>query len=232
MARHRCLFSLPTLVSLALLSVPRAGFAAPDAALQPPTLDETPVVFEGVAVVQQKAVTKGGKFIFSPSFSFDLSDGPKTMYSTNLSLGYAISDFWEIYLTGSPFYISQERSIVERIRSVELADPDSALAIEMASPKYHVGAQIHWAFGYGKDSLGLNTLVRSDTFLRLGGAQIYYDGGDTGLRFHGGVGKTYFFNKWAGVRPEFGVNYLQTIVGSVKRFTTVFAVEIGLVGYL
>ena len=88
-----------------------------------------------------------------------------------------------------------------------------------------------WAPLYGKDSLGVRSIVRSDTFFKFGVMWIMYGHGD-GSRFQLGVGKTYFVGKQVGLRVTASGNYVQTIVDKVKDFTPIFMLEAGVVGYL
>lgn len=67
---------------------------------------------------------------------------------------------------------------------------------------------------------------------------IFYEGGQSGLKIHGGIGKTYFLDDWLGFRFAATGNYIQTIrsigvsTGSAKVFKFFAIVEAGLVFYL
>lgn len=209
-----------------------AADAQVDRKLQPPSDEETErsPVFSDISVVQKKAQQKAGKFLLAPFFSLDFSDGPKTMYSINLNAGYAISDFWEVYVNFVPHFFVTSRSIEEKISSLTLQGGQKA-SIAFTEPKYQAGIEILYAFGYGKDSIGAERLVRSDTFLKLGGEMIFYDG-DKGARIHVGVGKTYFLSKVTGFRVAIGANWAQTITDSVKQFQFMATLETGMTFYL
>jgi hypothetical protein len=82
-----------------------------DRSLEPTVSDEISSLFENVVAVQRKAKVKSGKFLFAPYLSFDFSDSPQTMYAFNFNMGYAIGEFFEIYLNYVPSYVNNERSI-------------------------------------------------------------------------------------------------------------------------
>jgi hypothetical protein len=153
------------------------------------------------------------------------------MYGVNLSVGYALSDFWEIYLNVAPTFLNSKRSIVEKIESLTLQGGGKA-SIDAALAQQQYGLEILWAPLYGKDSLGLRNIVRSDTFLKFGAFVIEYTGGQQGMKFNTGIGKTYFVGKRGGFRITASGNYLQTIVDGVKKFQAAAVLEAGLVFYL
>jgi hypothetical protein len=194
-------------------------------------------VFKDMVVVQRKAKEKGGKFLFNGFGSFDFSDGPVTMYGLNTNFGYAFSDFWEVYLNYVPMFITQERSIVGKVSSLTLDETQCVdttrtctAQITYARPKSQIGVEILWIPAYGKDSWGPYSIVRSDTFFKLGVGTINYDSG-SGSRYSLNLGKTYFISDHFNFRIAAGMAYLQTIVDSVKRFNTVAILESGLVFY-
>ena len=151
------------------------------------------------------------------------------MYSFNVNPGYAISDFWEVYLAFAPFYVTQKRDIVEQIES-------TGNTIVASKAKYSYGAELVWSPLYGKDSLGSRTIIRSDTFLKFGAHKVVYDT-DSGLNFVLGLGKTYFLTKHIGLRGVVNGNYTQTILytqgktNPEKKFRLFATVEAGMVFY-
>lgn len=225
-------------LSLALtLGHATADESAPvlDRSIKPVTDDSEPneevsSVFRDMGVVQRKAMSKSQKLLLSPYFSMDFSDGPYTMYGVNIDIGYAISDFWEIYINTTPFFINNQRSIVKKVEALDLPDSQTA-TISAPLAKRQLGIELLWAPLYGKDSLGARTVIRSDTFFKIGVMQIFYVG-DTGLKFHAGIGKSYFFSKRFGFRITAAGNYQQTIVGGLKSFNTAATLETGLIFYL
>src|SRR5690606_26801909 len=123
--------------------------------------EEFSPILKDMGVVQQKAIAKSGKFLLSSFMSLEFSDGPYTMYGINLKPGYAVSDFWEVYLNIVTHYFVLDRSIVQKIENLELSDPGRKASIRGPKPKYQIGAEVHYAFGYGKESIGLYRLLRS-----------------------------------------------------------------------
>lgn len=180
-------------------------------------------IFEDVVVVQRKAKDKRGKFLFNPGMTFDFSDGPTTLYTTNLNLGYATSDFFEIYLNYVPSFITQNRSIVKKLS-------DLSIDIKAAKPKMQYGVEMLWLPAYGKDSWGPYSIVRSDTFFKLGYSIISFDAG-SGSRLAFVVGKTYFISNWFNLRMGAGLNVLETIVDDKKQSSPVAVIESGLMFY-
>ncbi len=191
--------------------------------------DQVTSVFRDIVVVQRKAKDKAGSFLFHPGISFDFSDGPISMYTLNANLGYALSDFWEIYLNLVPAFLVQERAIVKKVGSLQLAE-DRQATITYAKPKTQYGVEILWLPAYGKDSWSPYRIVRSDTFFKFGWSQINYDQG-TGGKAALLLGKTYFLSNWMNLRLAAGFNYVQTIVDEEKKFNGVAVLESGLVFY-
>lgn len=187
-------------------------------------------VFQDVVVVQRKAKQKEGKFLFSTSASLDFSDGPITMYGFNTNFGYAISNFWEIYLNYTPFFVTNERKIVSQVQEFQDQNGDQ-LDITYSKPKSMLGLELFWLPAYGKDSWGPYRIVRSDTFFRFGAGTIAYEGSDTGSKYSLMIGKTYFLSPLFNLRFSGGFNYVQTIVQEKKSFNTVAVLEGGLVFY-
>jgi hypothetical protein len=73
-------------------------------------------------------------------------------------------------------------------------------------------------------------IVRSDTFLKAGAAMTQFDAG-SGLRFFGGIGKSFFLTQFLSYRFAVTGGYAQTIVDSQKSFSFMAFLELGLVGY-
>lgn len=192
--------------------------------------DEVSAVFEDVVVVQRKAKDKARKVLFNVYGSFDFSDGPVTMYGLNTNVGYAISDFWEIYLNFVPAFITNERSIVKKVSSLKL-DANTYASIKYAKPVNQTGVELLWAPAYGKDSWGPKSLVRSDTFFKLGVATIKYEDGESGLRYTLVLGKTYFLADWFNLRVGAGMAEVQQVIDNEKDFRNVAILEAGWIYY-
>lgn len=201
-----------------------------DNTLAPNADEEVSNVFRDMGVVQRRAMRKEDRFVFSGYGSLDFSDGPYSNYSFHINPGYAFRDDLEVYANIVPFYIVNKRSIVDKVSSLTLASGQRA-SITAATPKYQFGVEVMWAPLYGKDSLGISKVVRSDTFLKLGASQIQYDT-TTGLNFKLGVGKTFFLGKSAGLRFCVDYGYIQSIVDEVKSFKGLMLLEVGMVYYL
>jgi outer membrane beta-barrel protein len=197
------------LMSVSLLSNAQKG-APLNKTLKPEANDMEDDLFKDMVVLQRKAMKKEGRFLLSSYMALDFSDGPYTMWGWNVNPGYAISEYWEIYASVVPFFIHSERDIVSKVESLNGK-------IESSKPKFQYGVELLWAPLYGKDSLGSQRIIRSDTFLKLGVHNIAYED-DNGLKLHLGLGKTYFINKYLGFRPAVSANYIQTIVDDKKEF--------------
>jgi len=217
-------------LAIALLSCLAPGG---DTALASPGLDSSskdyPVVFKEMGVVQNKAMNKAGRFLFAPAIGIDFSDGPYSMYSLGGRIGYGVSDFWEIYLLAIPKFISQKRPFIQNLEE-QVATAGYTVDLSGAIARSEYGVQVLWAPLYGKDSLGISRIVRSDTFLRLGASQITYDIG-TGLKFGLGLGKTFFMNRYVGLRVLVEQAMTQTINQSIKEFSPITYVETGFAFY-
>jgi outer membrane beta-barrel protein len=203
-----------------------------DKSLQPPPVDtdEITEVFKDMVVVQRKAKNKAHRFLFNTYGSFDFSDGPTTMYGLNLDVGYALSDFWELYANVVPSFYAQERDVVNRVNSLTLIDGDRA-QIRYSKPLNQYGLNLLWLPAYGKDSWGPYSIIRSDTFMKLGAASIQYNTGESGMRFSLALGKTFFLSKFFNVRVSAGGSYLESIIDEKKKFFVVSIIETGLVWY-
>jgi|GEM_PF-1378828 len=192
--------------------------------------DEVSNVFRDMGVVQRKAMRKRGRFLVATYGTLDFSDGPFTNYSVSVNPGFAISDFLEVYAQFSPLYIVNKRSIVDLVSSLTLQGGQQA-TITAARPKYQYGFEVLWAPLYGKDSLGMSTIIRSDTFLKFGASQIQYDT-TKGMAFKLGLGKTFFVSKYVGLRFCIDYGYIQSVVNDQKSFKGVLLSELGLNFYL
>ncbi len=216
---------------LQLLSV-NYSFAAQelDTSLSPKADEEVSNVFRDMGVIQKKAMTKRERFLLSSYATLDFSDGPYTNYSLHINPGYAISDFLEVYANFVPYYFISERSIVTKISQLQLSNGLQA-SITAARPKYQYGVEVLWAPLYGKDSLGISRVVRSDTFLKFAASQIVYDT-TTGMGFRLGLGKTFFLTKFSGFRFCLDYGYIESVVDQVKSFKGMLLTEFGMTFYL
>jgi hypothetical protein len=227
---------LYTLLAFALTV--QASFAADtplDTTLAPKSDEEVSNVFREMGVVQKRSMPKANRFLLSPYATFDFSDGPYSNYSFHINPGYAINDFLEVYLNFVPFYVVSPRSIHEKLNRV-------GYQILAARPKMQFGAEVLWAPLYGKDSLGLSRIIRSDTFIKLGASQIQFEGGETGMAFKLGIGKTFFLTRSAGFRFCINYGYVQSLIGTSaigatntvyeKGFSSMLLTEFGMTFYL
>src|SRR5688572_10750475 len=94
-------------------------------------------LFRDMVVIQNKAMNKSGRFLLSSYAALDFSDGPYTMWAWNINPGYAISDFWEVYISFVPVFYNSERSIVKKVN-------DIVGTITASKAKYQYGAEILW----------------------------------------------------------------------------------------
>lgn len=192
--------------------------------------DQISKVFKNMVVVQRKAKNKANHFLFNPIIGLDFSDGPATFYTINTNFGYAISDFWELYLNYVPKFIVQERGIVKKVRNLTLADNKQA-EIFYERPESQVGFEILFAPAYGKESWGASTIFRSDTFFKVGASQVTFETGNKGMRYAFMLGKTFFISKYFNTRMDAGFHYMQTFVDKETKFNPLLFVEGGLVFY-
>jgi hypothetical protein len=196
-----------------------------DPSVKPNQKDETvPGVFKNMVVVQSKAKKKADHFLFSPYFTIDFSDGPITSYGVNTDIGYALSDFWELYLNAVPYFVTISRPIVKKVE-------DAGLTITYAKPQSQYGLNLLWLPAYGKESWGAYSIVRSDTFLKFGVSEINFVANSMGMRYTVQVGKTYFINNLWNLRVSAGLAYEESVVDNEKNFNWVPVLETGLVYY-
>lgn len=201
-----------------------------DRELKPEQKDEISALFENVVAVQRKAKVKAGSWLFNPYLSFDFSDSPSTMYGLNLNFGYAMSEFWEVYLNYVPSYITNERQVAKKVRDLgTLADGTKAeISYEKAKSSY--GVELNWLPAYGKDSWGPYQIIRSDTFLNLGLYQIKYES-TTGMKYKLMLGKTFFVSPNVNIRLQAGASYLDTVSLGQKSSALIGLLEMGTVFY-
>lgn len=185
--------------------------------------DKVYEIFEDVVVVQRKAKDKRGSFLLNPGMTLDFSDGPTTLYTVNMNVGYAVSDFFEAYVNFVPSFITQDRSIVKKLGEYNIQ-------VKAAKPTAQYGVELLWLPAYGKDSWGPYSIVRSDTFFKFGYSIIQFDSG-SGSRIALLVGKTYFLSRWFNLRIGAGVNVLDTIVDGKKQSNPVAVIESGFMFY-
>jgi len=207
------------------------ALAAVNPTLRPEDTEEISNVFREMGVVQRRAMPKGGRLLLSTYGGFDFSDGPYTNYSLNINPGFALSDFLEIYLNAAPLFFVSPRSIVSLVGNEKLGD-GTYLVISAARPTSQIGGEVLWAPAYGKDSLGMRTIIRSDTFFKLGASMVSYSGGQSGFRLVAGVGKSFFFSRHVGFRLCVNYTAAQNIVQNVKAVRSMAVLETGLVVYL
>ena len=249
-----------TLIFLGAVSTSVLGYAQQtplDKSLGSQVEDGVTSIFRDMGVVQKRAMPKAGRFLFYNSMAFDFSDGPYSMYALNVNPGYAFSDFFEIYLNYVPYFLHRPRKIVSTVDAyntnndlyrkrsdgscsggspgAECFDPID-IAIDAVAPKMQIGLELIWAPLYGKDSLGMRSIIRSDTFFKLGFAQITFDNAakDKGYKTHFGVGKTFFLNSWLGLRAVVEGSYQASIItaGDVGGTPTTSGLSYGLFAFI
>jgi hypothetical protein len=196
-----------------------------DKSLAPKNEEEVSNVFREMGVVQKRAMPKAERFLVSTYGTLDFSDGPYSNYSLHINPGYAVSDFVEVYINFVPFYIRSPRALVDKLRQYNLT-------ISAGRPQMQYGLEVLWAPLYGKDSLGISRVVRSDTFVKFAGSITSFEDGQSGLDFKLGAGKTFFVTKSAGFRFCLDLGFGQQIVDNVKSFRTQFLTEFGMNFYL
>lgn len=222
----KCFYGFAAVLALEVLSptTARAESLAQEALNR-----DFPVIFREMGVVQNKAMNKQDRFLLAPSIGIDFSDGPYSAYSIGARVGYAVSDFWEVYVLANPKFINQKRSFIKALED-QVAEQNLNVDLSGGVAKSEYGVQFLWAPLYGKDSVGVSRILRSDTFLRFGISQIKYDIG-SGLKFGLGVGKTFFLSRILGLRVLVEEAMTQTIYQGVKKFSPITYVETGAVFY-
>lgn len=209
-------------------SVPKK--ATLDRSLQPTANDEISTLFENVVAVQRKAKVKSGSFLFNPYASFDFSDSAYTMYGLNLNLGYALGEFWEIYLNYVPTYVTNERSIAKKVRDLGTLANGRTAEISVEKARSSFALEINWVPIYGKDSWGPYGIIRSDTFINFGAGTIKYTDG-SGMKYKLALGKTFFLSELINLRFMAGASYVEMIADSKKEGVVIGLLESGLVFY-
>lgn len=215
------------LLLLSLISTPSLAQTELDKGLAPKTEEEVSNVFREMGVVQKRAMAKSERFLISSYGTLEFSDGPYANYSFHINPGYAISDFFEIYLNFVPFFIRSPRALVDRLRT--LTPP---VTVTASRPQMQFGLEALWAPLYGKDSLGISRVIRSDTFIKFGASMTTFEDGQSGLDFKLGAGKTFFVTKSAGFRFCLNWGIGQQIVDQQKSFRNMFLTELGMNFYL
>ncbi len=207
-----------------------------DRSLEPANQDEISALFQNVIAVQRKAKVKSGKILFSPIMSFDFSDSVYTMYGTNLNLGYALGEFWEIYFNYVPTFVANERSIAKKVRELPVYADGSRPALNAEKAKSAMGIEVNWVPIYGKDSWGAFGIIRSDTYFNFHVGQIKYEQ-NTGLKYKLALGKTFFLTPVWNLRVQAGGAMLDAYSSSdnsvppKKESVTIGLLEAGLVFY-
>ncbi len=196
-------------------------------------------VYREMGVVQRKAMDKGGRFLFSIYGSMDFSDMPYSNLGLNFDIGYALSDFFEIYVHANPLFFNQRRRYATNLNRYECSQEsvdsgiceagDTPLA-NLARMKSAYGGTIIWAPSYGKDSIGTRTILRSDTFFKFSYARLSFKGLNLGTGssqsakssnlFQLGIGKTFFLGKYVGIRAVASGVYagVPNLEGKVNNF--------------
>ncbi len=202
-------------------------------------------VFKEMVVVQRKAKEKAHHLLINLFENFDFSDGPTTLYGTNFNVGYAVSDYFEVYANYVPFFVANPRSIVGTISTVT----NGTYSLSYATPQNQYGLEFLWAPAYGKDAWGPYTIIRSDTYLKGGIEQVQYGAtpatlatptspaspalpATTGMRYSLTIGKTFFLSQFFNLRLGAGGSYIQIPENGAKDYHAIGIVESGLVWYL
>lgn len=211
-----------------------AAAAELDKTLKPEVNEDNGFFFENVVAVQRKAKKKANKFLFFPYFSIDFSDSPFTQYGTVLDVGYAFSEYWEVYFSYVPFYITNERNLSKKVSELTLQGGQKAV-IATEKAKSSMGVDVNWVPIYGKDSWGPYGIIRSDTFFNFGISSVKFEN-NSGLKYKLTVGKTFFISEWVNFRLQTGVamadSFTPDSAGVVQKQTdTLGLLETGLVFY-
>jgi hypothetical protein len=179
-------------------------------------------IFQGVVSVQNRTRKKAGRILVSSYYAVDFSDTPYTMWAPNLSLGYAIGEFAEVYVNYATNFSNSERYLAKKFKQFTL-DGGGTASIDIQKAKSQTGLELNWAPIYGKDSWGPYTVIRSDTFLTLAMYSVKFEKG-SGNRLKFGIGKTFFINTYFNVR-------LAASLSSVEYLSSTAAKDSSMVGY-
>jgi hypothetical protein len=228
-----------------VLASSRSAFAQSDGAkLDERILKDTDREFGGVyrdmGVVQRKAMNKENRLLLSLFGSLDLSDLPYSNLGLNVDVGWAFSDFFEVYFHYSPFFMNQLRNYAKQLDQYTDGSGNTPL-VNLSKMKAGYGVTIVWAPSYGKDSIGSQTILRSDTFFKFSYSRTSFEGLNTATlvkeknganTYTLGVGKTFFFGKYVGARVVANAIYsgVPDLSGVVKNFF-IGGIEFGSVLY-
>jgi len=179
--------------------------------LKPKFKTALPGIYNEMGVIQDKFIDKKG-FVANVGLNFDFSTAPYTFLNLNIDVGYAFNDFWEVYLTASPLFLSSERDFITQVREQMQFKATGNTPLIVGQPELQYGGYLVWAPSYGKDSFGSKTILRSDTFFKAGFALINYADAESGNKYHIGLGKTFFFTRWLGLRLEAQLAFIETPV--------------------
>lgn len=222
---------------LLIQSLPSNAVAAElDKTLNPQSAEDTSLFFENVVAVQRKAKKKADKFLFFPYFSLDFSDSPFTQYGLVLDFGYAFGEFWEVYFSYVPFYITNERNLSKKVKELPPLQNGKTAVIATEKAKSSFGVEVNWVPIYGKDSWGPYRIIRSDTFFNFGASSVKFEN-NSGLKFKLMVGKTFFISDWINFRLQTGAAMVDSFTPNIntgvvqKQTETLGLLEGGLVFY-
>lgn len=182
-------------------------------------------VYRGMVVVQRKAKAKAGHTLLSIVDANEYSVSPGAVNSVDFGLGYAFSDSFEMYANVAAIFYAQD------VGTLQLENGQTAQWVT-AIPKFHYGVEMLWLPAYGKDSWGLHTIVRSDTFFKLAVDRVQFSASSGGWREAIGVGKTFFLSRLLNPRIAVSFGIQDSIVNGAKSTLRIGLIELGGVWYL
>ncbi|NJK89468.1 MAG: outer membrane beta-barrel domain-containing protein [Myxococcales bacterium] len=190
-----------------LLSIGLAGTArAQEAADAEPSNREAreadepdePKLSDRIKSVQRKVFLKRERVELAPLFAFSLNDPFFLHMFAGGSIGYHLSDAFEIEARGSAVIAKSESDAVRFVRQTT----DSLLDDGQPELEYHAELDVLWSPIYGKISLFGEAILHFDTYIAAGAGVFGTDAG-TNPAANAGIGQRYFINDWMVLRIEY-----------------------------
>lgn len=179
-----------------------------------------------IDIIQRRVVEKNSKGIVQVFASLDFSDAPEGVQMVGFSGGYSFQNNFEVSIGYFPVQFAQERSIVKMVKGLTL---DNGQTANLDSPKSKGAYEVHgiWNLAYGKEAWSPESIVRSETFIKIGYRQLQFEGNLNGEKIYASFGKTFLFSPAFNFRLAAGVGTSSFYVNNEKLNSFVGLFEIG-----